>query len=155
MLVYLSIDLFVLRIKIFSCLSCRSFLTFRLIKLGLYDLQLILFTLFILLFLLDSLLLCLLPHLQLFVVLPQILLLILIRLNFGLDLLQLTAIRLHTNLQDLLLLLEFFIGDGELMNWCYLSFSYRIILFHEHMQFLHLCLESFYLLLGELLVLPR
>jgi hypothetical protein len=40
------------------------------------------------------------------------------------------------------------------MNRCDLALSDRIILFHEHMQLLHLRLEPLYLLLGELLMLP-
>lgn len=154
MFVYLGINFFVLCVKILPCLASRTLLAFCLIKLSLYHLQLIFFTLFVLFFLLDSLLLRLLPHLQLLIILPQILLLILIGLNFRFDLLQLTPIRLHTYLQNLLLLLELLISNGKLMNRCDLALSDRIILFHEHMQLLHLRLEPLYLLLGELLMLP-
>ena len=91
-------------------------------------------------------------HLKLFL---QVLFMLFNGVDFASDLVQLSFVGIETDLQNFLLLLQLLIGNGVLMDRCDLPLSYRIILLHQHMQLFHLRLQPLYLLLRQLLMLPR
>ena len=151
----LSSQLFEFILQSLSVVFGSGLFTFGLIKLSFDHFKFIFLVLFAFLLLLDlDLLQFLLPaqHLKLFL---QVLFMLFNGVDFASDLVQLSFVGIETDLQNFLLLLQLLIGNGVLMNRCDLPLSYRIILLHQHMQLFHLRLQPLYLLLRQLLMLPR